>query len=65
MRYCEASNSGQVPPSEARGPHTLYGSISLRSVGANRTNTSSENMKKGRVGLSADGYARGLRSSPC
>lgn len=62
-RHCEASNSAQVPPSEARVLHTLYGSKSSRSVGANAINTGSVNMTRGKVGLSC-GNARGLRWSP-
>jgi hypothetical protein len=53
-RHCEASNSGQVPLSEARVLHILSGSKSLRSAGANATNTGSENKMRGKVGLSCE-----------
>lgn len=59
-RHCEASNYGQVPPSKARVLHTLSGSKSLRSVGANAINTGSVNMTRGKVGLSCEN-ARGPR----
>ena len=59
-RHCEASNSGQVQPSEARVLHTLSGLKSLRSAGANATNTGSVNMTRGKVGLSCEN-ARGPR----
>ena len=62
-KYCEASYSGQVLPSEAIVLHTLSGSKSLRSVGANAINTGSVNMKREKVGLLCEN-ARGLRWSP-
>lgn len=62
-KYCEASYSGQVLPSEAIGLHTLSESKSLRSVGGNAINTGSVNMKRGNVGLLCEN-ALGLRWSP-
>jgi len=43
--------------------HTLSGSKSLRSVGANAINTGSVNMKREKVGLLCEN-ALGLRWSP-